>query len=48
MDGLWSLGAVGLVAWGLVRFGGWTSRRHARSIESMLDGSKPCAVRTRR
>jgi hypothetical protein len=48
MEPLWSLGAVGLVAWGLVRLGGWNSRRHARSIAGMLDASKPCAVRTQR
>jgi hypothetical protein len=46
MDALWSLGTVGLLAWGLVRYGGWSSRR--RPIEAMLDDSKPCAVRTRR
>lgn len=46
MDALWSLGTVGLLAWGLVRYGGWSSRR--RSIEAMLDDTKPCAVRTRR
>lgn len=48
MDALWPLGAVGLLAWGLVRLGGWTSRRSGRSIEAMLDASKPCAVRVRR
>jgi hypothetical protein len=46
MDTLWSVGIVGLLAWGLVRYGGWSSRRH--SIEAMLDDSKPCAVRARR
>jgi hypothetical protein len=48
MEPLLSLGAVGIVAWGLVRYGAWSSRRHARSIAAMLDDSKPCAVRARR
>jgi hypothetical protein len=48
MEPLVSLGAVGLLAWGLVRLGGWNSRRHARSIAAMLDDSKPCAVRAQR
>lgn len=48
MEAIWPLGAVGLVAWGLVRFGGWTRRRGLRSIEAMLDDTKPCAVRLRR
>ena len=46
MEPLVSLGAFGLLAWGLVRFGGWRSR-NARSIHAMLDDTKPCAVRGR-